>query len=194
MEILDLLAGCDDFLRLGIDAVRLTQVITRFKQAAANQGPVVWAGLPAGPPVPMQQFRPQMADPFGGGGQWLPHLQAMAAGMGHAWVPEQTADFLGLDLTGIWAPPMNPADQCYLRQYGPYVNFIAGILGMPYAFGEGIFSPNVRAVFIQGRYVGGAPLQATAQLLPNWVLQGGLQTWNALGMPFQVPLYMARLA
>jgi hypothetical protein len=95
-------------------------VIGEFKEladggagdAAAYAAPV--AGMPA-----MAAFTPQMQDPYGGGRQWLGQLQQVAAQNGNSWVPPETQGLMGIDLTGVWCPPMNPMDQTYIRQYGP---------------------------------------------------------------------------
>ena len=55
---------------------------------------------------PMQPFRPATQDPFQGGQQFLPQLKQMAAQFGNPWVAPQTQGIMGIDLTGIWSPPM----------------------------------------------------------------------------------------
>jgi hypothetical protein len=147
------------------------------------------AGAPA-----MAQFQPQMRDPYGGGGQWLGQLQGVAAEHGNSWVPPQTAGLMGIDLTGVWSPPMNPMDQTYIRQYGPYLNVIAGIGGVPTFMAEGLFDPGSLVLRVVGRQSTGAPAEANAQLMPNWMMHGTMTGTNPWGMPMMVPLMMQRVA
>lgn len=144
-------------------------------------------------PRPMQPFQPRVPDQFHGGRQWLPELQNLAGQFGNPWVPTRTQDFLGIDLTGIWSPPMNLMDQTYIRQFGPYLNVIAGVGGMPTLYAEGLLNPVNAVVHVIGRYVNGAPMEARAQLLPNWILQGVLITIGPFGQPVQVPTVMAKV-
>ena len=155
----------------------------------AMPGPVDWTSVP-----PMQPFTPRMQDPFAGGAQWLPWLQQLAGQFGNAWVPAQTSGLYGIDLTGLWVPPMNPLEQTYLRQSGPYLNLITGLAGTPIALAEGMFIPHQGAIHLVGRYATGAPFQVQAQLAPNWTIQGTLAGRNPFGMPFQMPLLVTKVA
>lgn len=155
--------------------------------AAAFAAPM--AAMPA-----MAPFTPQMQDPYGGGQQWLGQLQQVAADNGNAWVPPQTAGLGGIDLTGVWSPPMNPMSQTYIRQFGPYLNIIEGIGGMPTAMGEGLFDPQSSTLRVVGRDANGSPVQAQAQLMPNWMMQGVTTILNPWGMPMNGPFVLQRVA
>jgi len=147
------------------------------------------AGVPA-----MAQFQPLMRDPYGGGGQWLGQLQGVAAEHGNPWVPPRTAGLRGIDLTGVWSPPMNPMDQTYIRQYGPYLNVIAGVGGVPTFMAEGLFDPGSLVLRVVGRQSTGGPAQVHAQLMPNWMMHGTMTISNPWGTPMMVPLMMQRVA
>jgi hypothetical protein len=155
--------------------------------AAAFAAPM--AGVPA-----MAPFTAQAHDPYGGGGQWLGQLQQVAAQNGNAWVPPQTSGLMGIDLTGIWSPPMNPMDQTYIRQYGPYLNVVAGIAGMPTFMAEGLFDPASLTLRVVGRQSNGQPAESQAQLLPNWVMHGTMTILNPWGMPMTGQIMMQRVA
>ncbi len=146
-----------------------------------------WQAAAGGIAPMMQPFRAQMRDPYGGGAQWLPAIQQVAAQFGNPWVPAQTQGLDGIDLTGIWCPPMNPMDQTYIRQYGPYLNLVAGLMGMPTAVGEGLFDPVHRSVYIVGRYMNGMMVQVRSQVLPNWTMQGVMTLPGPMGFPMQMP-------
>ena len=145
-------------------------------------------------PSGMEPFRPQMPDPYAGGNQWLPAIQQVAAQFGNAWVPTQTQGLAGIDLTGIWCPPGNPMDQTYIRQYGPYLNLVAGIMGMQTAVGEGLFDPVHRSVYIIGVYFNGARVEVRSQLLPNWTMRGVMIVPGPLGFPVQAPHLAVKVA
>jgi hypothetical protein len=89
---------------------------------------------------------------------------------------------------------MNPFDQTYIRQSGPYLNLIAGVGGIPGLYAEGLFDPTSRIVRAVGRYTTGAPMEAQAELSPDWTLQGWLSTYGAFGQPVSGPIFMARMA
>jgi hypothetical protein len=144
-------------------------------------------------PPPMQPFHQSVPDPFGGGRQWVPQLQNLAGQFGNPWVPMSTQSLLGINMTGIWAPPMNPFDQTYIRQFGPYLNMIAGIGGVPTLYAEGLLDPTQAVIHAVGRYVTGAPMEARAQLLPNWILQGMMMTLGPFGQPVQLPIWMTKV-
>jgi hypothetical protein len=143
---------------------------------------------------PMATFQPQMPNPYGHGNQWLPNLQSVAVQHGNPWVPAATQSLLGIDLTGIWVPPGNPYDQTFIRQFGPYLNVIAGVAGTPTVFAEGLFDPTHGVIHVVGRNTNGAPFESRGQLLPNWVLQGWMMTIGPLGQPLQAPYIMGKVA
>jgi len=147
-----------------------------------------------GPTMSMQSFQPQTQDHFQGGAQFVPQLQQMAAQNGNAWVPTQTQGYGGIDLTGLWVPPMNPMDQTYIRQFGPYLNFVAGVAGIPGAYAEGVIDPASGVVQAVGQYANGAGLQMQAQLFPNWTLQGWVAAILPSGQPMTTPLGIAKVA
>ena len=143
--------------------------------------------------VQMQAFQSQMQDPFAGGNQWIPELQNMACQFGSSWIPQQTQGIQGINLTGIWSPPMNPYDQTYIRQYGPYINIIAGIGGNPTLYAEGLFNPMQGILHVVGKNMIGQPVEAKTQVFPNWTMQGIIITMNPFGQPMQYPLMMAKV-
>lgn len=143
---------------------------------------------------PMQPFQPRMADRFGGGGQWLPGLRNLAWQFGNPWVATQTQGFLGVSLTGIWVPPTLPSDQTYIRQFGPYLNIIAGIGGTPTVFAEGLFDPTHAIIHAIGRNFAGVPLEIHGQLLPNWTIQGVLLGMGPFNQPVQMGYVMMKIA
>jgi len=142
----------------------------------------------------MQPFQPQLADQFKGGAQWLPALQGVAAQNGNPWVAQNTQGILGIDLTGVWIAPINPADQTYIRQFGTYVNLVTGIGGTPTGFGEGLFDPSHLFVHFVGRNSAGGPFEFRGQLLPNWVIQGVGVTAGPFMQWVQIPITMAKVA
>lgn len=145
-------------------------------------------------PPPMQPFQPQQADPFHGGAGWLPQLQNLAQQQGDAWVPRQTQGLQGVDLTGIWTPPMAPFEQDYIRQYGPYLNFISGIGSVPFCFAEGVVNPENWFVRLVGRYQTGAPVEVHARLFPDWSLQGTIYSVGMFNFPTAAPLFLRKIA
>ena len=179
------------------------EFISKIKKSLSKEDSEVMfsgpAGQPTGQPIPfasppMVPFQPQMHNPYGHGNQWIPGLQAVAQQHGNPWVPEATQPLLGVSLTGIWAPPGNPLDQTFIRQYGPYLNVIAGIAGIPTVFAEGLFDPTHGVIHVVGQNVSGAPFEARGQLLPNWFLQGWMTTIGPLGQPVQAPLFIGKVA
>jgi hypothetical protein len=53
----------------------------------------------------MAPFRPRMQDPYAGGHRWMGQLQRGGVPERQAWVPQETADALGIDLTGLRRRP-----------------------------------------------------------------------------------------
>jgi hypothetical protein len=151
------------------------------------------ATIPGQTPL-MQPFQPQFTDPFAGGQQWLPQLQQMAQRNGNGWVPTQVQPLGNINLTGVWSPPMNPMDQTYIRQYGPYLNIIAGVGGMPTLYAEGLFDPMQSLIIARGQYINGTVVQVQLRLLPNWMLQGIMTAQGMIGMPMQAPILMGKVA
>ncbi|MGH9962896.1 MAG: hypothetical protein ACREBC_38230, partial [Pyrinomonadaceae bacterium] len=95
--------------------------------------------------------RPRISDTFAGGRQWLPELQDLGAQFGNPWVPGHTQGLPGIDLTGIWSDLQYPSVQTYIRQFGAYLNVIAGIGDVPAVFGEGLFDPSHSVVHVIGQ-------------------------------------------
>lgn len=150
---------------------------------------------PTGIPSPhMQPFHPQISDTLAGGRQWLPELQNLAAQHGNAWVPRNTQGFLGVDLTGIWGHPQMLHEQTYIRQFGPYLNVIAGINGVPTFLAEGLFDPKHNVIHVLGLCVGGVPCELRAQIFADWTLRGVLIRHEPTGQVVQRPLGMVKLA
>lgn len=142
----------------------------------------------------MQPFHAQMPDSYAGGNQWLPRLQDVAAQHGNAWVPSGTQGFLGINLTGIWGHPQNLNDQTYVRQFGPYLNVIAGIGGMPTFVGEGLFDPMNNIMQVLGVSIDNVVWDLRAQVFPNWTLQGVMTAQSLFGQIVQRPIAMMKLA
>ena len=199
---MSMVSNLDTIIKTGSDLVQLIQGVKGLlgkpgaspqafqpqQQQQQQQGQAGWQA-PA-----MQTFRPQMQDPYHGGAQWLPQIQQMAAQNGNAWVPQQTQGIGDVDLTGVWCPPGNPMDQTYIRQFGPYLNLVAGIMGMPTVVAEGLYDPVHRSVYIVGRYFNGAPVEVRSQLLPNWMLQGVMTVPGPMGFPMQMPHLAVKVA
>jgi hypothetical protein len=120
--------------------------------------------------------------------------QSVAAQNGNPWVAQRTQGLLGIDLTGVWIAPLNPADQTYIRQFGTYINFVGGIGGIPTAFGEGLFDLSHLIIHLVGRNPMGAPFEIRSQLLPNWVIQGLGLTMEPFMQWVQIPITMAKVA
>jgi hypothetical protein len=120
-------------------------------------------------------------------------VRQVAAANGNPWVPDTTAGFGGIDLTGVWCPPMNFYDRCAIRQSGPYLNVAALIGGMMTFAGEGLVDPGSRTLAFAGQYANGAPAQVRAQLLPNGVISGMLAVFNPWGVPMTNPLFLQRV-
>jgi len=150
----------------------------------------------------MPPFRAPVPDLFGGGGQWVPQLQLLAAQFGNAWVPNYTSGLFGIDLTGTWHHQDAELGKAYLRQFGPYVNVIgyltldAGGPSVPLFLGEGLFNPTVGAVIVVGKTTAPSPssVELRARLLPNWTLQGEFTNLNPFwsSVPVTSPLVLVR--
>lgn len=147
------------------------------------------------PEMNMQPFQAQFSDPYQGGAQWLPALQSVAAQNGNGWVPPSTQGLHGRrdDLTGVWCPPGNPYDQSYIRQYGPYLNLVAGAYGTPTFYAEGMLNPQLGQIHLVGRNTMGMMAESRLQVYPNWMLAGWLVTYGPYG-PMQVPIQLHRVA
>jgi hypothetical protein len=185
-----ILSTISQAFKTGSDFISLLNGVKGFLQKT----PPAAASISAPMMPAMQPFSPQYADPFAGGQQWLGQLQHVAQQNGNGWVPTQVQPLGAIQLTGIWSPPMNLMDQTYIRQYGPYLNIIAGVGGMPTLYAEGLFEPMQGLIMAQGAYVNGAMVRVQLQLLPNWMLQGMLSVQGMYGMPMQVPIMMMKIA
>jgi hypothetical protein len=153
-----------------------------------------------------QQLRNAAAPVGGGGPAWgtpptvaaaggppvSAEVRQVAAANGNPWVPDVTAAFGGIDLTGTWCPPMNFYDRCTIRQSGPYLNVAAMIGGAMTFAGEGLVDPPSRMLAFAGRYANGAPAQVRAQLLPNGAISGMLAFVTPWGVPMTNPLFLLR--
>lgn len=120
-------------------------------------------------------------------------VRQVAAANGNAWIPDTTVGFGGIDLTGVWCPPMNFLDRCAIRQSGPYLNVAAMIGGMMTFAGEGLVDPASRMLAFAGQYANGAPAQVRAQLLPNGAISGMLAVANPWGVAMTNPLFLQRV-
>jgi hypothetical protein len=120
-------------------------------------------------------------------------VREVAAANGDPWIPDMTGGYGGIDLTGVWCPPMNVFDQCMLRQSGAYLNVAAVLAGTMIFAGEGLFDLRTRAIGFAGRYANGAPAQVRAQLLPNQMINGILTVANPWSVPMSNPLVLQRL-
>ncbi len=192
-EILGLLSGVGEAVGTANQVLELVNQVKNIMQNSQTT-PNVFQGIPGQFTPQMQHFQAKMADPFQGQNPWLPQLQQVAQQFGNSWVPNQTYGLMGIDLTGLWCPPMNSYDQTYIRQYGPYLNIIAGVGGNPTLYGEGIFYPQQSMIQVVARSVQGFLVEARGQLFPNWTIQGILVAPNMWGMPTQMPLFIAKVA
>lgn len=201
-EILKVVSGIGSVAKTAGEVVDTVKKVKEMFQGGAapaplGQGPTFAPGSGTHAPA-MYPFQPQTVDPFGGGARFLDQLSAMAAQQSGAWVPAQTQGVSGVELTGLWVPPMNPIEQTYIRQFGVYLNLVTGMGltmgGMPVLLSEGIFDPVHMIVHVVGRFVTGAPLEARAQLFPNWTLQGLMAQLGPFGMPMNQPLILAKVA
>lgn len=192
---MSMVSNLDTIIKTGSDLVQLIQGVKGLlgKSGASPQAfsprPQQTMQAPQ-----MQAFRPQMQDPYRGGAQWLPQIQQLAAQNGNAWVPQQTQGIGDVDLTGVWCPPGNLMDQTYIRQFGPYLNLVSGIMGMPTFVGEGLYDPTHRSIYILGRALNGAPVEVRTQLLPNWTMQGVMTVPGPMGFPMQMPHFAVKVA
>jgi hypothetical protein len=142
----------------------------------------------------MQSFQAQQQDPYQQGNQWLGHLQNVAMANGNPWVPQHTQGFYGVDLTGVWASFMNPAQQTYIRQYGPYLNIIAGIGGFQTSYAEGVVNPLNWNVSFIGRFFNGLPSEASCQLFADWSLRGQQLGFDPFGNRIPMPIHLQKVA
>ncbi|NGZ09626.1 MAG: hypothetical protein CV088_09605 [Nitrospira sp. LK70] len=144
----------------------------------------------------MQMFHSQMPDAYAGGNQWLSGLQSVAAQYGNSWVPSRTQGFLDINLTGVWGHPQNLNDQTYIRQFGPYLNVIAGIGGVPTFLAEGLFDPMNNIMHVLGLCRGefDIPCELRARINTDWTLQGLLTGQGPFGQIVQMPIAMMKIA
>lgn len=190
VKIMSIVSGIGTAARTTKDVVDAIQAVKGILPQAGAVPQIPPSGIP---PIHMQQFQPQVQDSYEGGRQWLPGLQNVAAQHGNSWVPSRTQGFLGINLTGIWAHPQMLEDQTYIRQFGPYVNVVAGIGGMPMFLGEGLFDPASNVLYVLGQFMGGIPMEIRAQVFPNWTLQGVMRRLEPVGYA-GVPIAMAKIA
>ncbi|MBN2735763.1 MAG: hypothetical protein JXR70_02200 [Spirochaetales bacterium] len=133
-------------------------------------------------PMEMMPFNPRLRDPYNGGQRWLSQLQQnLGETSPDPWIPDQTHDFFGINLTGIWAPSLNPLDQSYIRQYGPYLNYIIGTAGIPNIFAEGLFNPLTGAISLVGKDIFDNPFIAHLQLSCEWSINGDMTVPDVYG-------------
>ena len=177
----DLLDKTGDFLRCAREVKAQWQELRTGKSHPGGAQPGWGSGFPAS--ASYQSAGPSLAV----------EVRQVAAANGDPWVPETTAGFGGIDLTGIWCPPMNAFDRCAIRQSGAYLNVAAMIGGMMIFAGEGLFDPHARALAFAGRYANGAPAEVRGQLLPNGMINGVLAVQNPWGVPMTNPLFLQRM-
>jgi hypothetical protein len=193
-DILQIVQGVGTVASTAKDVIALIQETKKLLKAS-TQTPLQSAPPPhPGNTMTMQAFHAQMPDPYQGGTQWIPQLQNLAQHTGNSWVPPQTEGILGINLTGIWCPPGNFMDQTYIRQYGTYLNLIAGIGGTPTLYGEGLLNPQNGALFFVGRNLMGASTSFQGQLFPQWIIQGSLQVQNFFGIAVPLPILIGKIA
>lgn len=177
----DLLDTTGDFLRF----VREAKAQWRHARTGESHAAALRPGWGAGysGPVSYRSAGPSLAV----------EVRRAAAANGDPWVPDTTAGFGGIDLTGVWCPPLNAYDQCAIRQSGAYLNVAAMIGGMMIFAGEGLFDPRTRALAFAGRYANGAPAQVRGQLLPTGLINGVLAVPNPWAVPMTNPLLLQRM-
>lgn len=146
-------------------------------------------------PIEMMPFNARLRDPYNGGQRWLSQLQQNLGDKNpEQWIPENTHHFFGIDLTGIWSPSLNPLDQSYVRQYGPYLNYISGTAGIPNIFAEGLFNPLTGAVSLLGKDIFENPFNADLQLSSEWSLNGEMTMIDVYGEPIRAFTEIYRMA
>lgn len=198
LDILGLVSGIGTVVSTANGVIDL---INKIKPALKQEEPNPHA-FQTPPPAPtpsplfsMQPFQPQQIDPYQQGQQWLPQLQWVAQTHGNPWVPAQTQPLFQVNLTGVWCPPDNWYEHTYIRQFGPYLNLIAGMAGgMVGVFAEGLLNPTNGFVHIVGRYANGMPIEVRAQLYPNWTLQGSKVFPGPFGQPMQMIFVLGKIA
>ena len=190
-KIMSIVSGIGTAARTTKDVVDAIQAV---KGLMPQAGAVPQTPPSNATPMHMQPFHAQMPDTYAGGRQWLTDLKNVAGQFGNPWVPSRTQGFLGINLTGIWAHPQMLEDQTYIRQFGPYVNVVAGIAGIPMYLGEGLFDPASNIMYVLGQFMGGVPIEFRAQVFQNWTLQGVLRRLEPTGQFAGVPVVMAKIA
>lgn len=183
-DIANVLGSVTDLLDKGGDFLKSVREVKAEVRAWQSGEPAAYAGRAGYPAVANYQSP---------GPSLAAEIRQVAASNGDPWVPESTGGIGGIDLTGVWCPPMNVYDQCVLRQSGAYLNVAAVFGGMMIFAGEGLFDPRTRALAFAGRYLSGAPAEVRAQLLPNAMINGVLTVPSPWGVPMSNPLVLQRL-
>lgn len=134
-------------------------------------------------PPRMDEHLPRVGDEFEGGVRWIPELQSVAQQLGNPWVPWENHDLLGVDLSGIWSDSLDDQDRTYIRQFGPYLNVVMGLMGEPRLIAEGLYDPFHSRIAFVGRTLIGNRCAGFAQLQRHWVLDGEIETAGFFGAP-----------
>src|SRR3954447_22602331 len=135
-DIGDVLSSGSDFLDTAGDFLKLVRELkAQFHDGQVQNGQAGASRSGGQSAWGLQRGAPSLA----------PEVRQVAATNGAAWVPDTTAGFGGVDLTGIWCPPMNAFDRCAIRQSGAYLNVSAMMGGTMIFAGEGMVDPPTRA-------------------------------------------------
>ncbi len=183
-NILSIISSVGTVAKTGRDVVGL---IKDVKDLLSKQ-PIKEESFNAKQHIQMNSFQSQIDDPYNGGAQWVDSLHSITSQSGNSWIPKQTRGFAGIDLTGIWGTPSNPYDQTYIRQYGPYLNIIAGICGTPTVYAEGIFNPQNGAIEFTGINFEGMQVTAQLTLLPQWTIKGTMSVQTLFNIPIHAQI------
>jgi hypothetical protein len=122
-------------------------------------------------PIKMERFRPTIQDSYNKGRQWIPELQNMAGNFGNPWIPKSTQGWGGIDLTGVWLTYQTINELSYIRQFGPYLNWITEIGGYMPFYHEGLFDQEHSVVHMVGQGFGMLS-EIRADLYTDWTLRG----------------------
>ena len=195
MGILELVSAVGTVASTGNSIIQLiNHVKPLLKEEESN--PFAFQGQPqaaAWSDPRMQPFHPQQSNPFGQGQQWVPQLEQMAQSHGNGWVPQRTQPLYQFSLTGVWCSPPNWNFQTYIRQFGPYINLVAGIGGQVAAYAEGLLNPTNWCIYIVG-YEQNMPVEIRAQVYSNWTIQGTKLVPGQFGQPTFFPFMIGRIA
>ena len=144
-------------------------------------------------PLLMQPFRPVITDTYNKGRYWLPEIKKLAEQYGNPWVPRDTRGLSGINLTGIWVSDPNWREKTYIRQFGPYLNFIGGITETRTWYAEGLFDPHTGVLHVVGQFYNRGPFEIKTKLYTDWSLHGEIWLWPGNELK-RLPINLFRIA